>query len=81
MRWMMEGIREECKKQRLGGKKGESREIRMVILAGLKTELLKFGLILPNLCFCPGVVCDECVCVALKYGNKEKHQRLPPSTL
>ena len=51
MRWMMEGIREECKKQRLGEKKGESREIRMVILAGLKTELLKFGLILPNLCF------------------------------
>lgn len=54
MRRMMMGIREEWMqtvKGRDGGERGESGEIRMVILAGLKDELLKFGLITPNLCF------------------------------
>lgn len=69
----------ECKRQRWGGNRGERREIRVVIQAGLKDELLKFGLIPPNLCFVPVfsvTSIDLCVCVCLCVGHKKTHLKV-----
>lgn len=42
-------------RQRVKGRDGERQRLGWVIPAGLKAELLKFGLIPPNLLFCPCV--------------------------
>lgn len=59
------GEEAKAKRQRWGKRGVRAGRLEWVILADLKAELLKFGLIPPNLLFCPRVPCNVSVCVCI----------------
>ena len=61
--WMMEGAREEWRQRVNGRDRVRAGRLGWVIQAGLKAELLKFGLIPQNLCFVPVFLRRACFSV------------------